>query len=549
VCAPRAAPAALMMLLTLLSPLLAGTSNGPYPSPPCPRGPWLQSGRLPVTLCNATNDAQQDTLPAFQACAQLAAACGAVLTVPPGKYWLNGSLHLSKTTLSSRDGSLQVTGASSSHTQLCRCHGCIDSRCEGSPTILVGDPAPASAAGYEGTDGVKLTNLHISGSTIAVRVINGAGIRMQDVRLTAGKSGSSENVSTAALVVENSFELSFQRCQFYGASHSGLPSVLLRGLPDVPGQVLSRVPYVYIVSFQSCMFVNGGVTYLQLAQLDNVAATDFSFINCLSEYLGTPLLAVSADPAVRIFRMELVTISNYEAWDAPPGASPSLPVVSFTGGRANHSLDGITILNSGNIAGKPAIQMNAGRLGGATLLDGHWYGGVDVVGKDSAASWVSRSSGGFTFSAHERMLTTRRESADLNGHSQHTFIGGYSGEATARWSLDADGVAQFGDGSEKKFDTRMDRPRVIEASWDPRPMARQAGAGRSGDSLNVSVPTAALGDLLQVTHEGLGASMVLLSAHVAEAGVVTVVALNAGETTVDLPNATVRLLLTKATAL
>ena len=53
----------------------------------------------------------------------------------------------------------------------------------------------------------------------------------------------------------------------------------------------------------------------------------------------------------------------------------------------------------------------------------------------------------------------------------------------------------------------------------------------------------------QVTHEGLGAAPVLLSAHVAEAGVVTVVALNAGEAEVDLPNATVRLLLTKATAL
>jgi hypothetical protein len=40
------------------------------------------------------------------------------------------------------------------------------------------------------------------------------------------------------------------------------------------------------------MFVKGGVTYVQLAQLDNVAATDFSFVNCLSEYLAMPLLQV-----------------------------------------------------------------------------------------------------------------------------------------------------------------------------------------------------------------------------------------------------------------
>jgi len=44
------------------------------------------------------------------------------------------------------------------------------------------------------------------------------------------------------------------------------------------------------------------------------------------------------------------------------------------------------------------------------------------------------------------MLTTRRATAGLNGHSDHTLVGGYSGEATARWSLDADGVAQYGDG-------------------------------------------------------------------------------------------------------
>ena len=86
-----------------------------------------------------------------------------------------------------------------------------------------------------------------------------------------------------------------------------------------------------------------------------------------------------------------------------------------------------------------AIQMNAGRLGGTTLLDGHWsentvlhatfqakpiicqdrletthkeisniegvgcrYGGVDVVTeKGASASWLSRSSGGLTFSADE----------------------------------------------------------------------------------------------------------------------------------------------------
>eukprot|EP01044_Picomonas_judraskeda_P022504 COSAG03_NODE_5626_length_1206_cov_1.164408_1_plen_361_part_10 len=261
----------------------------------CPRGVWDVSGRVSVSHCNATGDGTRDALAAFQACAQLAASCGAILEVPPGKYWLNGSLHLSLTSLPSRDGALRIEGISPA--TLCRCPGCLDSRCEGSPTVLVGDPAPASAAGYEGTDGVYISNLFISGTEIAVRVVNAAGFRMQDVRLQAGRGGRIEpdspngHPSTAALSVENSFELSFLRCQFYGATATR-PSVLLRGLPDLPGQLLSRVPYVYIVSFRSCSFVNGGVSYVQLAQLDNVAATDFSFVNCLSEQLAMPLLQV-----------------------------------------------------------------------------------------------------------------------------------------------------------------------------------------------------------------------------------------------------------------
>jgi hypothetical protein len=248
------------------------------PAPvPCPRGPWDLTGRVPVSHCNATNDGLHDVLPAFQACAHLAAACGAILEVPPGKYWLNGSLHLSVSSLPSRDGALHIEGIMPA--QLCRCPGCIDSRCEGSPTVLVGDPAPPSAAGYEGTDGVTLANLFISGTETAVHVVNAAGFRMQDVRLGAGKTNSVDphgHPITAALSVANSFELSFLRCQFYGASPTR-PSVLLRGLPDDPGQILSRVPYVYIVRFQGCMFVKGGVSYVQLAQLDNVASTDLSF--------------------------------------------------------------------------------------------------------------------------------------------------------------------------------------------------------------------------------------------------------------------------------
>lgn len=101
-----------------------------------------------------------------------------------------------------------------------------------------------------------------------------------------------------------------------------------------------------------------------------------------------------------------------------------------------------------------------------------------------------------------------------------------------------------------RFDTRLERPKVIEAAWDPQPMAAShSPSGPQGDSLNISVPSSQVGDLVQVTHEGLGGAMVLISAHVGGEGVVTVVAMNAGPTDIDLPNATLRMLITRATAL
>ena len=88
--------------------------------------------------------------------------------------------------------------------------------------------------------------------------------------------------------------------------------------------------------------------------------------------------------------MELVTITNYEAWEyarmhhctvasdiasltrecamillilwsrSAPAGNETDPVVSFSGGRPNHSLDGITISQSSSICGKPAIEMESG---------------------------------------------------------------------------------------------------------------------------------------------------------------------------------------------
>ena len=212
------------------------------------------------------------------------------------------------------------------------------------------------------------------------------------------------------------------------------------------------------------------------------------------------------------------------------------------GAHSNHTLNGVTIMNSGTPVDLPALTVEGGTVSGVTLLDGQWYGGVDATGSDHAASWLSRSAGGFTMVGNGgKMLDERvRADAKLSGHSDHALLGGVAGEANARWSLDADGVRQFGDGGDAGFDTRLGRPRAQVIAWDPPPMEARGGSC----SLNVTLEKAAVGDLVQVSHEGMGAGqLVLLSAHVGAAGVVTVVAMNAAAEAVDLPNATLRLML------
>ena len=176
----------------------------PLHAPPCwsyRRVSTAAKAQLPKHSCRSRS------IPPFLDCKMTA------LPTVAGKYWLNGSLHLSVTSLVSRDGALRVEGISPA--QLCRCPSCIDSRCDGSPTILVGDPSPPGGVkGYEGavpravchscsvhgasnlcccvcvcvgggakaipwpwlgTSGVVFSNLFISGARTAVRCVNAAG--------------------------------------------------------------------------------------------------------------------------------------------------------------------------------------------------------------------------------------------------------------------------------------------------------------------------------------------------------------------------------------
>ena len=79
-------------------------------------------------------------------------------------------------------------------------------------------------------------------------------------------------------------------------------------------------------------------------------------------------------------------------------------------------------------------------------------------------------------------------------------------------------MQQWGDGGGAGFDIRVGRPRVQVLAWDPPAMEPKGGSC----SLNIASDKAAVGDMVQVSHAGIGAGqLVLLSAHVGEKGVVT----------------------------
>ena len=188
----------------------------------------------------------------------------AALVFPPGKYWLNGSLNLSVTALFSRDGGLSLSSLSGQQdVQLCRCVHCLDTRCPAddiSPTVVIGDPYPPSnpdgtgvVRGYEGTSGVTLTNIFVSGAKTAVRVVNAAGVKIENCRVAAGLTNTLDShghPSTAPLSIANSFEIFMDGSSFYNAGNGSLPAVIMRGLPDGVDHGFSRVPYVYIIRFE-----------------------------------------------------------------------------------------------------------------------------------------------------------------------------------------------------------------------------------------------------------------------------------------------------------
>ena len=163
-----------------------------------------------------------------------------------------------------------------------------------------------------------------------------------------------------------------------------------------------------MVRFDLCEFVEGGVVYEQLAQLDNVGAVFFSFFTCYSEASAMPFLTFRSAPGVRQFRVEDVTIVDYGNFDELSDDA----IIRFNASEDHHSLDGVTIIGACGGTGHPAIEMVKGTLSGASFIDGHWYGASDAVDSVTGTvtgTYTSHSPGGFTFVGDSSRLAALRQ--------------------------------------------------------------------------------------------------------------------------------------------
>ena len=252
------------------------------------------------------------------------------------------------------------------------------------PQVEIRGPKTGPAFLFHSSEKVFLQDLNIIGGNVAVVIADCAVIRVNNCAMTATTvpANTIDDVNTsvagcngcnvvlgsqnAALIVENSFWLSFADSSFVfvkhdprpGASTNGQrPSVILRGINHTAeggGGGKYNVNTVYIVRFERIVFVGGGVQYQQLTAGWQWPGW-FDFVWCVTENAATPLLDLQVSPAatqgngpVKGFKgLQDITIQDFSAAD---NASPSyyqpfladLPVGRRGGhDKKGHSLSGL----------------------------------------------------------------------------------------------------------------------------------------------------------------------------------------------------------------
>eukprot|EP01051_Picozoa_sp_SAG22_P008784 SAG22_NODE_691_length_7888_cov_6.740788_4_plen_448_part_00 len=237
----------------------------------------------------------------------------------------------------------------------------------------------------------------------------------------------------AALVVENSFWLWFERCSFAvahmypecpGKTHRTTncsmgqrPAVILRGQPGGPVRV------VYLVRFVTTIFTGGGVQYQQTVEDPGGSPAGWmTFESCSQEDSATALLDYQSAPGLAdIPGLLQVTITDYmDADNLKPnfGTGPP-PVVSINCSAPRCKINGLSISMAGLFdGGGPAVRCYAGSSVAGTELvgaDSNIYQAGFVVDAQGlpVGSWKASTGAGW------RMVGSRPECSPAHGPPPH----------------------------------------------------------------------------------------------------------------------------------
>ena len=374
--------------------------------------------------------------------------------------------------------------------------------------INVRGSIPGFLFNYSMDNGVVLRNLNIGGGLPAVKIQMSAGIIFDNCVLegnsdgnwTAPKANLRLGTDNAALVVVNSFGLTFQHTSFLFNAQQ--PSVILRGetccdgnVPGVPGLKASGSgdnccdgPEAanYLIFFRGGVLI-GGVQYQQMFAAADAAIGWFDFVDLTMESSAVPLLDFQSDPKIASCDgMEHVIISNFYYADSVAPTYLSWPaddnlasVVTFNCTQPGCAADGLVLTGAAALGGGynkgavgHAVRVYAGEVKSATLLNPSQTGALDIVDGEGkvTGSFVSKSAGGMVFvsprpkNPTDGSLRVQNRSAtcappvcpETRG-SPHALLVGLPGDSAGRFALDGTGEMRWGDGESEMNTTLCDK--------------------------------------------------------------------------------------------
>ena len=177
-----------------------------------------QAGLLSVKWFGATGDGSGDDAPAVRRAMNMTTYCGGCVFFPPGTYKFNTTLQIGRGCFKGSDG-----------------HGAVDG--SSPPQVNIYGPAEGPAIYLNKAEDVLIQDLAFHGQITAVYIGDAAGIRFVNVGAEAGGDADGVNATvegcnatacnvvlgsvSAAMVIENSFWLWFERCAFTDQTNSG----------------------------------------------------------------------------------------------------------------------------------------------------------------------------------------------------------------------------------------------------------------------------------------------------------------------------------------